>query len=133
MEAIKILTKLSDQIKETYPTTADFENWANGRSDVEVMIDSIAYCIDYTIIDKRMVVVELSVMKPAMVEGRKTWFKCGIDPDLKQFIESAFGQLVPIWFDELLEREIQEANEQTEAIENEIAMCETYRTLQYFR
>jgi hypothetical protein len=129
MEAIKILTKLSDQIKETYKTTADFENWATDNNNVEIMHNSVAYCIDYRVIWNRAVSCELSVMKPDMVEGRKTWFKCGIDPDLKQFIESAMSQLIPIWFDELLESEIQATNERIAQHRDEMAMLDTYQSL----
>jgi hypothetical protein len=129
MEAINILTKLSDQIKETYKTTADFENWATDNNNVEIMHNSVAYCIDYRVMWNRAVSCQLSVMKPDMVEGRKTWFKCGIDPDLKQFIESAFCQLVPIWFDELLESEIEAEIEEMEAYEDSISMQRTYESL----
>lgn len=133
MKSIKILNKISDEIRKTYTSTNDFNRWANENSNLEVMHESIAYCIDYSITGNRQVESKLSVMKPDMVGGRKNWFKCGCDIDFRCFIESSFNQLLPIWFDELLDREIEEANEQSRAIEDEISMLETFRSLTNFR
>jgi len=68
-----------------------------------------------------------------MIDGKKKWFKGGCDIDLKNFIQDSFNALLPVLFDELLNKEIDQANSQTAAIESEIQLCETYRSLQNYR
>jgi hypothetical protein len=133
MKALEILNKLVKEMKSSYACTLDFDRWTTVNSNFEVMHESIAYCIDYSITGNRQVKSTLSVMKPDMVDGRKTWFKCGTDKDFRLFIETSINQILPILFDEFLNREIEEDNERDAAIKDEIEMCETYQSLENFR
>ncbi len=133
MKALKILNLLIADLKTFHNSTMDFDRWTPVNSSFEIMHESLVYCIDYSITGNRQVKSELSVMKPDMIDGKKHWFKCGVDRDFKAFIESSINQIMPIMFDEFLELEIERANEELEAIEDEIKMCETYQSLTNYR
>lgn len=129
MKALTILNKLVEDLKKSYNCTMDFDRWTSVNSDIEIMHESTVYCIDYSITGNRQVKSELTVMKPDIIDGRKHWFKCGVDRDLKAFIESSINQLLPILFDEFLEQELEREREQDKAIEDEISIQETYQSL----
>jgi len=133
MKAIEILNKLAKELEESYLTIDEFCGWATLNSNVEIMHESIVYCIDYSITANRQVKSELSVMKPEIVEGKKKWFKCGCDKDFIAFIESSINQLLPILFDERLQQRLDEEQSQDEEISDHIQMMDTYRSLSLYR
>ena len=133
MKATDILNKLIKEIQENYLSIDDFCNWTPVNCNFEVMHEGVVYCIDYSITGSRLVKSELTVMSPQMVDGRKKWFKCGVDRDLKLFIEISINQLIPILFDERLQQRLDEEAEQDESISDHIGMMDTYRSLSLFR
>jgi hypothetical protein len=131
MKAINILKQFSREIKKQYSDTNDFANWIDKRSDIETKHDDVVYCIDYIVIGYRKVECELSVhalnSKSTSIFDR--YKKASIDPDLKLFLETSFNQLLPLWYDELQEKEEREAEKEVEREREYEKIFETEQSL----
>ena len=129
MKAIKILSEMAKVISEIYESSDDFCGWTAANSNFEIIDNGMAYCIDYSIKGFRLVNAQLTVMKPKVVEGKKMWFEHKIDKTLSDVIEQTVCILIILRYDEIQEIELEEAEAKEKALEDEIAMNETYATL----
>ena len=120
MNALKILNKLSEELKETYKTKADFENWTPVNNNIGIVHGKIDYFVDYSILGHREVMAKLTVYKT--IKGKT--YKYDFDKDVKAYIERSIELLLPLLYDQR-EAEQEEAEKELKAsIEYEQQMKE---------
>lgn len=129
MKATTILSKLAKEVCAMFETADDFCGWATTSSNIEVIHDNKAYCVDFTIKGFKAIDSKLTVMRPVIVEGKTEWVSTFTDKTTSEFYEKSISSLIALRFDEIIEQFSIEAARQDEAIQDEIEMLETYKSL----
>lgn len=127
MEAIKILQKISEQIKELYPDIESFTDWCPQNSNIEIKHNNIAYCIDFQI--KNFYDIQINTTAFKKKNGKWVKFDISLSKFPYIFFEDSFSLLLIAWYMQLFEESEADKIEKENAESDYKGIQDTYDSL----